>query len=217
MKFGIIISLIVHCIIAGYVLINSTQVSMPATQRFIRASVVRFEPQRPEPAVEAEALQQPSQPETTVRQEPVPRFERPEERYEQPKDTETVLPEKDQETKPKPETPVETVREPVIPAPTAPVRVLEQDFQSSYYLGLLMDKVYRNWRIQDRPFRMECIVRFQIARDGSIFGVRLEQSSGFHDFDRASMRAVTDSDPFPSLPPTYTRDHLTVYFRFENY
>lgn len=187
---------------------------IPPPERFMMASLIEFEaPETPEPEP-ATPVQKPPRPPQEQRQEREPeRFRRPEERYEAPKDEISTR----QVIEPVPESTPQIQEERPDRETRAPVRVLERDFQSNYYLGLLRDKVYRNWHIQDRPFRMECIVRFQINRNGNVENIRLEQSSGFHEFDRAAIRAISASDPFAPLPSSYTQDRITVYFKFENF
>ncbi len=201
MRSGFIISVIIHLMIIVFVFLPTKELKLPEAPRFIKASLVEFESPKPEAEKPVRVVERPKE------QKP-DRFKRPDEKYEKPKNTigtRQVLETKPAEQKEKPR---EVQR--------APVSVLEKDFESNYYLGLLRDKVYRNWTVEDRPFKMECIVRFQINRKGMIDNVKLEKSSGFYNFDRAAMKAVVLSEPFPPLPANYRNERLTVFFRFEN-
>lgn len=207
MKSGFIVSVGLHLMVIIFVLLPSRKLDMPPAPRFIKASLVESEaPKSSKPA--PTVVEKPRKPAPEKKAE---EFRRPDEKYEQPKNT--INTRQIPETAPRQELPQNTEPRPV----QAPVSVLEKDFESNYYLGLLRDKVYRNWNAEDRPFRMECIVRFQIDRQGMVENVRLEQSSGFYNFDRAAMKAVVMSEPFPPLPSNYKNDRLTVFFRFENF
>lgn len=210
MRSGFIISVIAHAMVIIFILLPSKDVKTTVPQRFIKASLIEYE--QPQPVRtqqrEPETTRRPPPKQEETKPDPEP-FRRPDEKYEKPKNQVSMDP------KPKPEQ-RRSIEETPRREARAPVTVLERDFESHYYLGLLRDKVYRNWDIEDRPFRMECIVRFQINRKGNVENIKLEQSSGFYNFDRAAMRAIAASEPFPPLPSNYGHDRLTIFFRFEN-
>jgi len=88
-----------------------------------------------------------------------------------------------------------------------------------YYEALLREKIGRNWHTESIDARVRtaplAIVTFAIARDGSIQGVRLAQSSGNYALDASAQRAVYDSAPFPPLPAQFDRDRAQIEFWFE--
>jgi TonB family protein len=79
-------------------------------------------------------------------------------------------------------------------------------------------KVYSNWII---PLAFESLRRsgmltlhFYVARDGSISGLELLDSSGVVSYDDAAMSAIARSDPFLRLPDGYPDDRMEVKCRF---
>lgn len=133
---------------------------------------------------------------------------------------------------PPPEAPHEPERpQPAMPKldlPTAPigrpglsgdVAVDATNFEFSYYLLLLRNRVAANWNPPSglppggQPIR--AVVFFRVTRDGSVRDVRLESPSAAEFFDRSAVRAVAISDPMPPLPDGYTGNVLGVHFGFE--
>lgn len=98
------------------------------------------------------------------------------------------------------------------------VGVESRDFEFTYYLMLIRNKVAQNWAPpagleSGRPVR--AVVYFKVARNGGVSAVRLETASGAEFFDRASLRAVTLSDPLPPLPLGFPGSDLGIHFGFE--
>ena len=56
---------------------------------------------------------------------------------------------------------------------------------------------------------------FDIARDGKINNLGVQQSSGIPSLDRSAQRAVLASDKLPALPPDYRGSSVNVIFYFE--
>jgi len=95
---------------------------------------------------------------------------------------------------------------------------LDSNFEFTYYLMLLRNKIASNWAppagvSSGQPVR--AVVYFKVGRDGSVQGARLESSSGVEFFDRSAVRAVMISDPLPPLPLGYAGSDLGVHFGFE--
>lgn len=98
------------------------------------------------------------------------------------------------------------------------VGVESRDFEFTYYLMLIRNKVAQNWAPPagletGRPVR--AVVYFRVARNGGVSAVRLEDASGVEFFDRASLRAVSLSDPLPPLPLGFPGSDLGIHFGFE--
>ena len=126
---------------------------------------------------------------------------------------------------PKPREP-ERKEEPPAALPYAPVAaglkgqvaLDTPDFEFTYYLILVRNKVGLNWATpagvgSGAPVR--AVVMFRIARDGEVTGVQLESTSGIEYFDRTAVRAVLLSNPLPPLPTAYAGADLGVHFGFE--
>lgn len=89
-------------------------------------------------------------------------------------------------------------------------------FPFSYYLSAIERKVSQNWFSSqaDRGDGFSCVVYFRLSRNGRISELRVEESSGNAYFDRAAMRAVRSSDPFPPLPKAFSDSWLGIHFTF---
>ena len=96
---------------------------------------------------------------------------------------------------------------------------LDTNFEFTYYLTLVRNRIAQAWSppagltAGGQPVRG--VVYFRIARDGSIGALRTETASGFEYFDRSTLRAVQLSDPLPPLPLGYSGGDLGVHFGFE--
>lgn len=131
--------------------------------------------------------------------------------------------------KPRPEPKKE--EPPAMPAPTLPsatvgtsglkgdVTVDGRNFEFTYYLVLVRNKIASNWTppagvaTGGKPVR--AVIYFRIGRGGEITGVRIESLSGLEFFDRSAMRAVVLSDPLPPLPLGFSSGDLGVHFGFD--
>src|SRR5690606_26689197 len=76
------------------------------------------------------------------------------------------------------------------------------------YLTALVARGDSRWN-KNRPERGTTVLRFTIARDGSISNVVVEKPSGYGTLDRAS-RAALDGIRFGPLPEAYNRETLTI-------
>ena len=98
------------------------------------------------------------------------------------------------------------------------VGVDARDFEFTYYLMLIRNKVAQNWAPPaglETGRQVRAVVYFRVARHGGVSGTRLETPSGVEFFDRASLRAVTLSDPLPPLPLGFPGSDLGIHFGFE--
>jgi TonB family protein len=131
-----------------------------------------------------------------------------------------------EEEKPQPvETPApreeqEAGAEPVgVPGLSAGVAVDDINFEFTYYLISLRNRIGQNWsppagmRRGNEPVRVT--VYFRIRRDGRVVEPQVEKSSGIRFFDQSAVRAVRVSSPVPPLPMGYAEDELGVHFAFE--
>jgi protein TonB len=88
-----------------------------------------------------------------------------------------------------------------------------------YYVDMLKQKVAQKWRTGDVDPRIRsappAIVTFTIRRDGSISGVRLEQTSGNFALDASAQRAIADAAPFPPLPAAFEKNDVSIEFWFQ--
>ena len=122
--------------------------------------------------------------------------------------------------------PPSTRRAPILPsAQVGPpglkgdVGVDASDFEFTYYLVLVRNKIAGNWvppaglATGGNPLR--AVVYFRVGRGGEISGLRIETPSGQELFDGSGLRAVTLSDPLPPLPLGFPGGDLGIHFGFE--
>ncbi|MDO8734616.1 MAG: TonB family protein [Elusimicrobiota bacterium] len=85
------------------------------------------------------------------------------------------------------------------------------------YVNILRNKVAQNWNPEPYPSSSpkKVLVYFKILKDGVVANLTVKESSGVSFIDRAAIRAITNSTPFPPLPAGYADDYLGVYFMFE--
>ena len=99
------------------------------------------------------------------------------------------------------------------------VAVDDANFEFSYYLALVRNRIATNWSppagLGQGGEPVRAVLYFRIHRDGRVDATRLETSSGVEFFDRSALRAVTLSDPLPPLPLGYSGSDLGVHFGFE--
>lgn len=129
---------------------------------------------------------------------------------------------------------VEKPREEVAPVvespalPSAPVgssglrgavSVDARDFEFTYYLVLVRNRIASNWAppagLATGGRRVRTVVGFRIGRAGTLSAVRMDEGSGMEFFDRSALRAVVLSDPLPPLPLGFPASELGVHFGFE--
>jgi protein TonB len=117
---------------------------------------------------------------------------------------------------------------PLLALPSAPlgsaglkgdVAVDAGDFEFSYYLLLVRNRIAQNWTppagLVAGAQAIRAVVYFRIERDGGVRDARIESPSPVEYFDRSALRAVVLSDPLPPLPTGYPSASLGVHFGFE--
>lgn len=103
------------------------------------------------------------------------------------------------------------------PGLSGEISVDAKDFEFTYYLVLVRNKIALNWAPPSGlagASGAKVVVYFRIARDGSVLGAQLETGSSYEFFDRSALRAVLVSDPLPPLPMGFGGSDLGVHFGF---
>ena len=94
------------------------------------------------------------------------------------------------------------------------------DLQFAWYRASVTAALYSNWRkpiLEGIRESREARVVFEILRDGSVRGLRVERPSGVPSLDRSALRAVADAAPLPPLPPGWREPVLSAGFVFRLY
>ena len=89
-------------------------------------------------------------------------------------------------------------------------------FTYSYYLNILLNKINKNWHnpYKGKDIILKSTIYFEIDQKGTIYNVRLEESSGDNLYNETSMRAVTMTKKLPPLPKEFSDDFLKVHLEF---
>ena len=88
----------------------------------------------------------------------------------------------------------------------------------AYYVNQLTQQVANQWltSMLDRQAPgHRAIVRFDIARDGSVSEVQVAQPSGDPTLDQSAVNAVRRVGSFAPLPDAYNGTHISVYYTFD--
>jgi TonB family protein len=133
-----------------------------------------------------------------------------------PKSKKATLPalvEQKQRPASEPEKPADT-RGPQPAASSGPVAVTapQQNFEFSWYLALVREKIGQNWRPPPDAPSAKARVIFVVNRSGWVEDVRPDtaNSNGTFGFQQAAIRAIRSSNPFPPLPDEFSK--LSVEF-----
>jgi TonB family protein len=97
-------------------------------------------------------------------------------------------------------------------------RIDTGEFKNSWYNDAVASKIYRCWHTPSKITveTEECtvVVRFKIARDGSVSILGIDRKSGSEVLDRSALQAIRDAQPLPPLPQDYKGDSLEVCMTF---
>ncbi|HPC82804.1 MAG TPA: energy transducer TonB [Thermoanaerobaculaceae bacterium] len=90
----------------------------------------------------------------------------------------------------------------------------EESFPFAYYLNRVLGTIESNWFKPPVPPDTRSRVRCRIDRSGRVVEAGIEEASGIPAFDRAALRAVYASAPFPPLPLGFAGASLTLHLEF---
>lgn len=96
------------------------------------------------------------------------------------------------------------------PFGSSAVGIDHPDFTYNYYVDQMLARLGSYWVRPRVRQGIEAIVRFRIARDGTVSDVELLRESGVPSFDHAALRVVRLASPLPRLPASFPDDSLTV-------
>jgi periplasmic protein TonB len=98
--------------------------------------------------------------------------------------------------------------------PSGQITLDSARFPYTYYTGMIVNKINRNWQWSVDFGQLKATLYFQIQKDGAVIDAKIKKSSGDDLFDQQALRAIKLSSPFPPLPIGYDEDKLGVYFEF---
>lgn len=91
------------------------------------------------------------------------------------------------------------------------------NFPYPWYITQVRNALWKSWQ-EKRPkgdTGISTLVSFNIDRNGVVYGVQIESSSGNDSYDYAALSAATNSAPYPPLPKDFEKDILTVTVEFK--
>lgn len=93
------------------------------------------------------------------------------------------------------------------------------NFPYAYYIDTLKNKISSSWYSSlvtpGLNGKFVAIVYFEIQRNGTVKGLKLEKKSGVNTIDLSAQRAIENAAPFPPLPSDFPSRYLVVHFKFE--
>ncbi|GJL79554.1 MAG: hypothetical protein NPINA01_25430 [Nitrospinaceae bacterium] len=86
----------------------------------------------------------------------------------------------------------------------------------SQYVGLIHEKVYKNWREPlAEKHNKEVVFSFYIYPKGNIDRPELKRSSRVELLDNLALRAILESEPFPPFPKEIDSSNLNISIHFK--
>jgi TonB family protein len=82
----------------------------------------------------------------------------------------------------------------------------------------VMTKIQKNWTLDnsdDAAYKVEVRISVMMARNGDLLAVEIETPSRVDSLDRAALRALQASGPFPPLPADFPKSSLDMVFVFQ--
>jgi TonB family protein len=76
-------------------------------------------------------------------------------------------------------------------------------FGDSLYARAVEKRIGENWNRPPQGMRVEMIYSFYIAADGSVYGIKMEKSSGNSTIDMNAGQAIQRSNPLSPPPPEF--------------
>ncbi|MBK8191315.1 MAG: TonB C-terminal domain-containing protein [Vampirovibrionales bacterium] len=99
--------------------------------------------------------------------------------------------------------------------PSAQEGVAIQASDFGPWMGVFKRRLSRNWVPPRGERRRKVTLLVEVARDGSVKAMQVDQSSGEPRSDEAAMNAVRVSAPFEPLPAAYTGETVPILFTFD--
>ncbi len=90
------------------------------------------------------------------------------------------------------------------------------NFPYPWYITQVRNALWNAWQ-KTKPKNdngLTASVSFNIDKNGAVYQVQIEKSSGDDAYDYAAMSAVKNSDPYPPLPKDFGKEILTVTVEF---
>ncbi len=137
------------------------------------------------------------------------------ENKEKEKKEEKPVEEKVVEEKPAEEKPQSAENSSSIISSNKGIMLENKNFKYSYYTNTIVKKIGKYWQWSSVTSTYRAVIYFKIARDGSVYDIKVKESSSDQNFDQNAIRAIELASPFAPLPSSYEDNYLGVYFEFK--
>lgn len=89
-------------------------------------------------------------------------------------------------------------------------------FTYPWWFTQAFNKIASGYHVrQSFPPDITCVIYFEVIRSGRVIELRVEQPSGYPDFDDACMTAVSRATPFPPLPRDFVDEVIGITLPFK--
>ena len=91
------------------------------------------------------------------------------------------------------------------------------NFPYPWYITQVRNALWANWQ-KYKPKSgkgLSSLVSFNVDKNGAVFEVQMEKSSGDDAYDYSALNAARDSGPYPPLPEDFKKEILTVTVEFK--
>ena len=91
------------------------------------------------------------------------------------------------------------------------------NFPYPWYITQVRNALWTSWQ-KNKPKNgrgLTSLISFNIDRNGNVFEVQVEKSSGNEAYDYAALSAAKNSAPYPALPEDFKKEILTVTVEFK--
>ena len=91
------------------------------------------------------------------------------------------------------------------------------NFPYPWYITQVRNALWTAWQ-KYKPKNgqgLSSLISFNVDKNGAVFEIQLEHSSGDEAYDYAALNAARDSGPYPPLPDDFKKEILTVTVEFK--
>ena len=91
------------------------------------------------------------------------------------------------------------------------------NFPYPWYITQVRNALWTTWQ-KYKPKSgkgLSSLISFNVDKNGAVFEVQLEKSSGNEAYDYSALNAARDSGPYPALPKDFKKEILTVTVEFK--
>jgi TonB family protein len=77
------------------------------------------------------------------------------------------------------------------------------DDAAEAYINRIEQRIMATWKLPPKSDGLKVVLRYNLARNGTVSFVRTEKTSGNQSFDDSAVQAVRRASPFPPPPKSF--------------